>query len=64
MNINDQADLVIATALKGDEYATALRFVECCHTMSALHGTPIEDLVKKVNVRLASRVSRGIDIDS
>lgn len=57
MNVREQADFVIATALKRDEYAVALRFVEACHIMSAQYGTPVEDVMRAANMKLSKYVS-------
>jgi hypothetical protein len=63
MNIKKQADYVIWSTLRSDDYAVALRFVEHCHKMSALYGTPIEELMKVVNEKLAANVSRGTSVE-
>jgi hypothetical protein len=63
MNIMQQADHVIATSLKSDDYAVALRFVEACHVMSSRYGTPVEDVIRAANMKLAARVSNRSSSD-
>lgn len=63
MNVREQADFVIATALKRDDYAVALRFVEACHIMSAQYGTPVEDVMRAANMKLSKYVSDRISSD-
>lgn len=58
MNVRQQADFVIATALKSDDYAVALRFVEACNKMSGEYGTPVEDIMRAANMKLAAYVSK------
>ena len=64
MNIRQQADYVIWSTLQGDDYAVALRFVDHCQKMSAMYGTPIEELMQIVNTKLAANVSRGQSVDT
>ena len=63
MNLREQADHVIATSLKSDDYAVALRFVEACHIMSSKYGTPVEDVIRAANMKLAICVSNRSSSD-
>lgn len=64
MNVKQQADYVIWSTLRSDDYAVALRFVDHCQKMSALYGTPVDEIVNAVNAKLTKYISRGADIDT
>lgn len=64
MNVKQQADYVITTTLNRNDYAVAFNFIEACNRMSAEFGTPIEDIVRMANIKLAVYVSNRSSIDT
>lgn len=64
MNVKQQADYAIAFALTRDNYTVALSFLDACHRMSAEFGTPVEDILKAANIKLAACVSNRSSIDN